>query len=260
MTLGNVSDAISRNIQIFTARKFCFWPTTRFCKIWVPRGSSTRAWKLLSQLFSRPDWLPLGLRGWYRPRAVVLLKRISFRPCSSRLRRSALKRALDLLSLTRKMSDTVGTKGLFLEWGLRGLLLIKTWPQSETTHETSLAPRVTIKETAGSLAFVSWYWRCSLEWFYLTGEIGSRILRTIMHQFHCVLLFTSTYFAIVVSICFTGQVNSLCNITSQRSRILNRFTIQFDANIWPFFFCWESWLRNDSILWWKYKAHENGAG
>ena len=30
----------------------------------VPRGSSARAWKLSSRLFSRPDWLPLGLRGW----------------------------------------------------------------------------------------------------------------------------------------------------------------------------------------------------
>ena len=26
-------------------------------------GSSARAWKLSSRLFSRPDWLPLGLRG-----------------------------------------------------------------------------------------------------------------------------------------------------------------------------------------------------
>ena len=30
----------------------------------VPRGSFTRTWKLSSRLFSRPDWLPLGLRGW----------------------------------------------------------------------------------------------------------------------------------------------------------------------------------------------------
>ena len=30
----------------------------------VPRGSSTRAWKLLLHLFSWPDWQPLGLRGW----------------------------------------------------------------------------------------------------------------------------------------------------------------------------------------------------
>ena len=29
----------------------------------VPRGTSARAWKLSSRLFSRPDWLPLGLRG-----------------------------------------------------------------------------------------------------------------------------------------------------------------------------------------------------
>ena len=30
----------------------------------VPRGSSTRTWKLSSRLFSRADWLLLGLRGW----------------------------------------------------------------------------------------------------------------------------------------------------------------------------------------------------
>ena len=30
----------------------------------VPRGSFTRTWKLSSRPFSRPDWLPLGLRGW----------------------------------------------------------------------------------------------------------------------------------------------------------------------------------------------------
>ena len=30
----------------------------------VPRGFSACAWKLLSRLFSRPDWPPLGLRGW----------------------------------------------------------------------------------------------------------------------------------------------------------------------------------------------------
>ena len=30
----------------------------------VPRGSSACVWKLSSRLFSRLDWLPLGLRGW----------------------------------------------------------------------------------------------------------------------------------------------------------------------------------------------------
>ena len=30
----------------------------------VPRGSFARTRKLSSRLFSRPDWLPLGLRGW----------------------------------------------------------------------------------------------------------------------------------------------------------------------------------------------------
>ena len=32
----------------------------------VPRGSSAHTWNLSSRLFSRPDWLPLGLRGWCR--------------------------------------------------------------------------------------------------------------------------------------------------------------------------------------------------
>ena len=30
----------------------------------VPRGSSGHAWKLSSRVLTRPDWLPLGLRGW----------------------------------------------------------------------------------------------------------------------------------------------------------------------------------------------------
>ena len=30
---------------------------------WVLRGSSALTWKLSSRLFSRPNWLPLGLRG-----------------------------------------------------------------------------------------------------------------------------------------------------------------------------------------------------
>ena len=33
----------------------------------VPRGSFTLTWKLSFRLFSRPDWLPLGLRGWKEP-------------------------------------------------------------------------------------------------------------------------------------------------------------------------------------------------
>ena len=37
----------------------------------VPRGSFARTWKLSSRLFSRPDWLPLGLQGcsWHSPMA-----------------------------------------------------------------------------------------------------------------------------------------------------------------------------------------------
>jgi len=41
---------------------------------YVPRGSSARAWKLSSRLFSQPDWLPLGLQGWFRARLLLLNK------------------------------------------------------------------------------------------------------------------------------------------------------------------------------------------
>ena len=41
----------------------------------VHKGSSARAWKLSSGLFSRPDWLPLGLRGcasrWFTSNQMV---------------------------------------------------------------------------------------------------------------------------------------------------------------------------------------------
>ena len=39
----------------------------------VPRGSFARTWKLSSCLFSRPDWLPLGLRGWSAPSSLNLV-------------------------------------------------------------------------------------------------------------------------------------------------------------------------------------------
>ena len=56
--------------------------------------------------------------------------------------------------------------------------------------------------------FILWYsvmslYSVILEWFYSTHKIGSRILCTIMHKFHHLLLFTSHYFAIFVSIFFT---------------------------------------------------------
>ena len=42
-----------------------------------------------------------------------------------------------------------------------------------------------------------------LEWFYLTLEISSKLLFFI----YCILLFTSCYLALFVSICFTDQAN-----------------------------------------------------
>ena len=37
----------------------------------VPRGSFAHTWKLSSRPFSRPDWLPVGLRGWVSPFSVL---------------------------------------------------------------------------------------------------------------------------------------------------------------------------------------------
>ena len=57
-----------------------------------------------------------------------------------------------------------------------------------------------------------------IERFYLNREIGSRILRTIMHLFYCILLFASRYFALFVSICFTVQIKSLSKQQQQQNR------------------------------------------
>ena len=44
----------------------------------VPRGFSTHAWKLSSQLFSRPDWLPLGLRGWWQSSLIARFRTVVY--------------------------------------------------------------------------------------------------------------------------------------------------------------------------------------
>ena len=41
-----------------------------------------------------------------------------------------------------------------------------------------------------------------------------------MHQFHCLLLFSCSYFTVVVSICFTGQVKSLYSLTYKYDNII----------------------------------------
>ena len=45
--------------------------------------------------------------------------------------------------------------------------------------------------------------------YYSFNITGSRMLRNIMNWFYCRPLFTSCYFALFVSICFTVQVKSL---------------------------------------------------
>ena len=37
----------------------------------VPRGSSAPAWNISSRLFSQPNWLRLGLRGWWPLRSCL---------------------------------------------------------------------------------------------------------------------------------------------------------------------------------------------
>ena len=47
------------------------------------RGSFVRNWKLSSRLFSRPDWLPLGLRGW--PQRCYCIQRDTVLVCETRI-------------------------------------------------------------------------------------------------------------------------------------------------------------------------------
>ena len=64
----------------------------------VPRGSFARTWKLSSRPFSRPDWLPLGLRGWGS---------LSY-PCTSR----SLNRVSPGLRVLRVGTPSLGGNGL----------------------------------------------------------------------------------------------------------------------------------------------------
>ena len=50
----------------------------------VPRGFSACAWKLLSRLFSRYNWPPLGLRGWVNSGALACASEVRWvRICSN---------------------------------------------------------------------------------------------------------------------------------------------------------------------------------
>ena len=72
-----------------------------------------------------------------------------------------------------------------------------------------------------------------IEWFYLTHEIGTcnRILHTIMHEFHCLLLFTSCYFSVFVRIRFTVSskitLTIILDITQHTLLRLNVTIVQF---------------------------------
>ena len=70
-----------------------------------------------------------------------------------------------------------------------------------------------------------------IEWLYVTREIDSRILCTIMHLFHSLLLFTiiSSYFAVDVSICFTGQVKSLYKSERQADQSISKINIHLKS-------------------------------
>ena len=76
----------------------------------VPRGSFARTWKPLSHLFSRPDWLPLGLRGWWHSILDFFLFHFSclvFFPLLSRLhfRGNVFRKAFRVLKLMKGKGD-----------------------------------------------------------------------------------------------------------------------------------------------------------
>ena len=82
LTLSNASElfwaefllSISKFMKIMNFVIACLLPSQNVklgfsrvvVQLWesVPRSSFARTWKLSCRLFSRPDWLPQGLRGW----------------------------------------------------------------------------------------------------------------------------------------------------------------------------------------------------
>ena len=92
-------------------------------------------------------------------------------------------------------------------------ITIKKFVNSDVSYTGQLIKKYKAKFSGSCLVFVIYrvtaVHRAVIQWFYLTREIGSRILRTVMHYIHCLHLFTSCYFALFVGICLTVQVKSL---------------------------------------------------
>ena len=79
----NSGDAV-RRLGTIIQSIFCVQSGTSICLTEsVPRGSSARAWKLSSRLFSQPDWLP-GLQGWFRAHLLLLNKHFVCSLCATR--------------------------------------------------------------------------------------------------------------------------------------------------------------------------------
>ena len=78
----NSGDAV-RRLGTIIQSIFCVQSGASICLTEsVPRGSSARAWKLSSRLFSQPDWLP-GLQGWFRAHLLLLNKHFVCSLCAT---------------------------------------------------------------------------------------------------------------------------------------------------------------------------------
>ena len=99
----------------------------------VPRGPFNRTWKRSSHLFSQPDWLPLGLRGWCgssvqlkNGRLEVLELVVLF---LLKTETSTFSFSLNIMTKLRKTREAAISK-LFLDRlfsNLKELLLFKTF-------------------------------------------------------------------------------------------------------------------------------------
>ena len=82
----NSGDAV-RRLGTIIQSIFCAQSGASIClSESIPRGSSAHAWKLSLRLFSQPDWLPLGLQGWFRARFLLLNKHFVCSLCATRVR------------------------------------------------------------------------------------------------------------------------------------------------------------------------------
>ena len=120
-------------------------------------GSSARAWKLSSRLFSRPGWLPLVLRGWkicykidlYLPNSLQSRKLFnSFKTCGWTFSLKFVELIIVLINV---------------------VILLNLWPEVKALGMSSSAACFLVDK-------ICWPWSLALAAFFIFRQVKDRLL------------------------------------------------------------------------------------